>query len=110
MNPPAASREEKLRALRARFVADLPGLLDDLDRACRGAAAGGAASVQEAYRHAHTLAGTAGTFGLMAVAAESRALEAACRAALDAGAAPDGEDLRRRVDLVRAAVASEAAP
>jgi len=103
----SSSKEEKLRALRDRFAADLPALLEDLDRACRAAESGAASDVHVAHRHAHTLAGTAGTFGLAALSAEARALEAVLRAAQDAGLRPDTADARRRLDRLRQAARLE---
>lgn len=110
MSPLPASKQEKLRALRAKFAADLPGLVDALENACRAADGGEPAAVQEAYRHAHTLAGSAGTFGFVRVMDEARALETLFRAAREAGGYPESEEAGRILGRVRSAVNKETAP
>lgn len=104
------SKEAKLRAIRERFAADLPALLEQLDRACRAAETGAPADVQVAHRHAHTLAGTAATFGLAAVSAGARALEAVLRSAREAGTAPDPLESRRTLVVLREAARRETSP
>jgi HPt (histidine-containing phosphotransfer) domain-containing protein len=65
----ADSRAEKLRRIRERFLGELGSMVAALAEACRAGAA------SDARLRAHTLAGTAGTFGLAGVSAEARALE-----------------------------------
>jgi HPt (histidine-containing phosphotransfer) domain-containing protein len=63
------TRAEKLRQLRDDFVRQVPGMLEALAASCD------AGNYPEAHRRAHTLAGTAGTFGLDEVSVEARAVE-----------------------------------
>ena len=96
MTPISPSRAEKLRKLREDFVLQLGGLFDSLSDACRNG------PPDLALRRAHTLAGTAGTFGLGDVSAEARALELLLQ---DSPASPRAPELLGRlqaaVDLAR---------
>lgn len=98
MNPLASTRAEKLRQLRDNFVRQIPGMLDTLTAACRSEA------WTEAHRHAHTLAGTAGTFGLEEVGVEARSLELLLQDVPATGGAPDPLVLGERIARLQAAV------
>lgn len=71
------SKQEKLAALRRSFVGRLPGMVSDVRNACTALLGGtpDPESMTLAVRGAHTLAGTAGTYGLAEVSAVARSLE-----------------------------------
>lgn len=74
---PAPSFQERFAALSRDWRAQLPARLDTLQallQECRQAPHDGHA-VQELYRQAHMLAGSAGTFGLHALGDCARALD-----------------------------------
>ena len=71
------TRQEKLDALRRSLTARLPGIVADLESACREhlALPSDAEKKERAVRGAHTLAGTAGTFGHLELGRMARVLE-----------------------------------
>ena len=74
---PAPSFQERLAALSHEWRAQLPARLDTLQlllQACRQAP-GDDHGLQELYRQAHMLAGSAGTFGLHALGEHARAMD-----------------------------------
>jgi periplasmic divalent cation tolerance protein len=74
---PAATFQERFAALARDWRAHLPGRLEGLPpmlQACRDAP-GDDPGLQELYRQAHMLAGSAGTFGLHALGDSARALD-----------------------------------
>lgn len=85
----SAVQREKLEALRRRFADRLPGMVLELEEACRAPE-----KLEEAIRRAHTLAGTAGTFGLTELGRLARALEILLR---EGGAASATDDLLREL-------------
>lgn len=94
MTPLSPSRAEKLKKLRDHFLGQLPGILEELEAACREGA------LPEAHRRAHTLAGTAGTFGFDDVGRAARALELLLQDASAADAPGVPEALSRVKDAV----------
>src|SRR4051794_10725703 len=98
-----AVANEKIRALKHRFVQGLPARISAIHDALMCSGDGRAASDLE--RSFHSLAGTAATYGLDSVAALAAEGEEIC-----AGAAFDAEALHfleSIVDELRAAVPSE---
>jgi chemotaxis protein histidine kinase CheA len=77
MSALCGSKQEKLDALRRSLTARLPGIVTDLESACREhlALPSDAEKAERAVRGAHTLAGTAGTFGHLELGKAARALE-----------------------------------
>jgi HPt (histidine-containing phosphotransfer) domain-containing protein len=77
MSTLSAAKQEKLDALRRSLAARLPGIVADLETACRGFLAfpSDAEKHERAVRGSHTLAGTAGTFGYHEMGRAARALE-----------------------------------
>lgn len=74
---PAPSFQERFAALARDWRAQLPARLDTLQallQACRQAPHDGP-GLEEFYRQAHMLAGSAGTFGLHALGEQARALD-----------------------------------
>lgn len=74
---PAPSFQERFAALSRDWRAQLPARLDTLQallQACRQAPHDDP-GLQELYRQAHMLAGSAGTFGLHALGEHARALD-----------------------------------
>lgn len=74
---PAPSFQERLAALSRDWRAQLPARLDTLQlllQACRQDP-DDAHGLQELYRQAHMLAGSAGTFGLHALGEQARAMD-----------------------------------
>ena len=103
----APSFEERFAALARDWRGHLPGRLADLrDRAaaCRQAPQdiGG---LEEFYRQAHMLAGSAGTFGLAAVGERARELEDVLQSlmAMPSRADADFEGVQRGLDALLAA-------
>ena len=84
------TKQDKLDALRRSLAARLPGIVADLESACREhlAQPSDAEKKERAVRAAHTLAGTAGTFGYLDLGRTARALELLLR---DAAPAADVE-------------------
>lgn len=79
-NAPDAALQAKLDALRQAFIGKLPGMLAPLDEAVhayRDAAEAEARTdaLAAINRHAHKIAGTAGTYGLSAIATPLREME-----------------------------------
>lgn len=83
MNAFDDAKREKLEALRRRLLERLPGMLADIDTACRDtlAAPGDAARRERAVLASHSMAGTAGTYGFPEIGEVSRDLEKALRGA-----------------------------
>jgi diguanylate cyclase (GGDEF)-like protein len=101
-----ASVEEKIRVLRDRFVQGLAGRVVTIDAELGEMAANGSAVALE--RHFHTLAGTAGTYGLDRIAELAAHGEEICSDPIvDAGAM---RSLHAIVADLRAAIAAEATP
>src|SRR5258708_23721262 len=98
----------KLLVLKERFLAGLPQRFNDLEAAmkrCTPEAEPGA--VEEVERRFHTIAGTAGTYGLSEVAALAAEGEETC--AMSAGSQDDAstlEYLRSLVDSMKEVVPS----
>lgn len=84
----SAAHQEKLDALRRRLAERLPGIVAEIETACREwmAAPADAARHEKAVRTSHTLAGTAGTYGYLELGQAARALELLLR-----GGAPLGD-------------------
>jgi len=101
---PAAPLEEKLAALRAAYRRALPEQLDALARlleACTGAGAAGA--VEDAWRLAHRLKGTSGSYGFALLAAQLETIEETLeRAQCMRSPATDDERARAVASLGRA--------
>jgi diguanylate cyclase (GGDEF)-like protein len=101
-----ASVEEKIRALRDRFVHGLSGRIDEIAGELAQMAGNGSAVALE--RKFHTLAGTAGTYGLQAIAElAAQGEEICCDQIVDNSAT---EALHALVTDLRAAIAAEGAP
>jgi diguanylate cyclase (GGDEF)-like protein len=101
-----ASIEEKVRLLRDRFVQGLAARIATIDAELGELAGGGNAMALE--RHLHTLAGTAGTYGLDRIAEVAAQGEEICS---DSVAGPVAmQSLHAVVADLRAAVAAEAMP
>ncbi len=101
-----ASVEEKIRALRDRFVHGLADRIVDIDAELTQMAGSGSAAVLE--RQFHTLAGTAGTYGLERIAElAAQGEEICCDQIVDKSAT---QTLHKIVADLRAAIAAEAAP
>jgi len=100
------TRSEKLQALRLNFISQLPGMMEQLvvDATGGGEASPDPQALARAQRQAHTLAGTAGTFGLMEIYRDARELEELFVSSLQAGRAPESGLLRLRVEALQAAV------
>lgn len=97
-----------LSELRQRFARKLPDTLQAITALFESLSAGSwaPAPVIDLHRMAHSLAGTAGTFGLPEVSHAARRLETSLQALLDAGTAPtDGSwsELTSRVHGLRSA-------
>ncbi len=73
MPEPASGKGLTLHALQARFSAQLPQRLADIDHHWQMCRAGG--DSEELYRLVHSLAGAAGTFGFHRLGEQARALE-----------------------------------
>ena len=73
-----ATREERLRALRARYAGELPGKIAAIIECWEALATATdpEAAQSELHRRVHTLTGSAGTFGYPALSDAARALEA----------------------------------
>lgn len=71
------TKQEKLDALRRALAERLPRIVAELESACREhlALPSDAEKKERAVRGAHTLAGTAGTFGYLELGRSARALE-----------------------------------
>jgi diguanylate cyclase (GGDEF)-like protein len=101
-----ASVEEKIRALRDRFVDGLAARIAAIDTELAQMAGNGSAAALE--RQFHTLAGTAGTYGLDRIAELAAQGEEICTdQKVDAGAM---RSLHAIVAELRAAVAAEVPP
>ena len=101
-----ASVEEKIRALRDRFIHGLAGRIAAIDAELVQMAGNGSAAALE--RQFHTLAGTAGTYGLDRIAGlAAQGEEICCDQIVDRGAM---EALHAIAADLRAAVAAEVAP
>jgi HPt (histidine-containing phosphotransfer) domain-containing protein len=82
--------EAAIAALRIDYLVGLPPKLDELAREVRGARAESArASLEQAYRCAHRLYGSAGAYGLAALAEPLGKIETALYDVLEAGACAD---------------------
>ncbi len=101
-----ASVEEKIRALRDRFVHGLAGRIAEIDAELAHMAGNGSAAALE--RQFHTLAGTAGTYGLDHIAELAAQGEEICCDQIVDGSAMQA--LHAIAAGLRAAVAAEAAP
>lgn len=73
----SATHQEKLEALRRRLAERLPGIVSDIEASCRELLALPADPDrrERAVRGSHTLAGTAGTYGYLALGQAAKALE-----------------------------------
>jgi diguanylate cyclase (GGDEF)-like protein len=101
-----ASVEEKIRALRDRFVMGLAGRVAAIDEELAHVAVDGGTAALE--RHFHTLAGTAGTYALETVAElAARGEEICCDQMVDDRAT---RELRSIVDGLHRAIAAELPP
>lgn len=67
--------QARLQALRDDFAAQLPGRIDDIERAWLSRDTASAAELHELYRKVHSLAGAAGTFGMADLSTEARRIE-----------------------------------
>lgn len=108
---PPAGFEARLRALQLDWQAHLPGKLQEAQEAlarCRAAPADHAALV-DLHRLMHTLAGSAGTFGLAALGDRARAIEQELvrLQALPAGTAADFDAAARGLAALAAALPPE---
>ncbi|WP_427913082.1 Hpt domain-containing protein [Ramlibacter sp. MMS24-I3-19] len=104
---PAPSFQERLAALSHEWRAQLPTRLDTLQvlfRSCRQSP-GDDQDLQELYRQAHMLAGSAGTFGLHALGEHARALDMELQQVMARGgrAAADFDPAGRLLDALLAA-------
>ena len=101
---PAASLEDKVAALRVAYRRALPGQLDALASLLDACAATGAAGApEEAWRLAHRLKGTSGSFGFALLAEELETIEEALeRARRMRARATDEERARAGAALGRA--------
>ncbi|MGZ5179966.1 MAG: Hpt domain-containing protein [Ramlibacter sp.] len=107
--PPAApvaapSFQERFAALGREWRAQVPGRLADVQArsaACR-LAPGDAAALEELHRMVHTLAGSAGTFGLDELSVRARAMEHEVERlmALPARGAADFDGTERALDAL----------
>lgn len=70
----------ELASLYAAFIRRLAVRLGDIDQALDRLVSGETGALEEAYRHAHSLAGTAGSFGRHDVGDAARGLAKAIRA------------------------------
>jgi chemotaxis protein histidine kinase CheA len=73
----SATHQEKLEALRRRLAERLPGIVADIESACREflALPADPERRERAVRGSHTLAGTAGTYGYLTLGQAAKALE-----------------------------------
>ena len=83
---------DRLRELRARFVASLRERLDRLDALVSNAQSGSAEALAEALVAAHRLSGTAGSYGHVEVGEAAAVLEDALRRVADGTADPAAWD------------------
>lgn len=99
-----AAKLRKLEQLRAAYHAELPQRLDAIESCWAGVRSGhaAAAQVEELQRLVHSLAGSAGTFGMAALGQAARALEQAFSGRGSAANKPDAQ----QCTLVDAGVAS----
>lgn len=88
MTDPSAGLESRLAQLRMRYLEALPGRLAQLREAVEGLASASAGPAErfEAYRQAHNIAGSAGTYGFPALSAPARAVESHLKRWVDTGA------------------------
>lgn len=86
MSEPADALQVQLAKLRCRYALALPGKVAALEAAvaAQGAGAWQEESCATAYRQAHTLAGSSGTYGFPEIGAGARALEELLKQILDA--------------------------
>lgn len=110
--PPASDDEPALRALRAVYRQKLPGRLAELAAALRPAQAPGESdkALQDAYRIAHTLKGTVGSYGFDEVAAVLASIEETLRQRLAGStsrAEADWVGMAEALDRVRDALEGE---
>jgi HPt (histidine-containing phosphotransfer) domain-containing protein len=93
-----------LAEMQAEYRLALPMKLAEIEDLWRGAVAGKATAVkfEELSRLAHPIAGSAGTFGLMAVSAAARALEVALAPLCGHEAATTPGDVDRIGSLIEA--------
>jgi HPt (histidine-containing phosphotransfer) domain-containing protein len=111
---PAPSFQERYAALARDWRNQLPARLEELQArtaACRRAP-GESQSLDELYRQVHTLAGSAGTFGLAAVGDRAREMEhEVLRVMALAPRTPaDFDGVQRELDALRAAAPQEGTP
>ena len=98
----AAALEQALAPLRTAFRGKLAGRLAELEAAAAAARAGEGEALGELHQRAHSLKGTAGSYGFDAVSAAAGRIEELT------GNAPDGReprDLEAALGLLRRAVA-----
>ncbi len=97
----AAAHLEDLRALRARYLRELPSKAQAVSEAAAAARQGwDHASLDALYHLAHRLAGSAAIYGFTDVSAAASALEGFVAAAL----AGEGTDVARRDETLRSHV------
>lgn len=100
---------EKLNALADAFGAALPGKLDELEALARAMSGGGLLeeireTMDEICRLAHTISGTAGTFGYHAVTEAARAIERSLRPVIEAGdplTAEQAAGIRSKIEALK---------
>jgi HPt (histidine-containing phosphotransfer) domain-containing protein len=106
---PSATLNGRLLDLKQRFVQTMPDRIAAIATTLAGCADGGSEMTDRLERQFHTLAGTAGTYDLNAVAAAAFEGEEACA---ELGQSPLGGDsvtyLAFLVDQLRAALAADA--
>jgi len=90
------SVDAKLLRLRERFIGTLPKRVDDLENAI------GECNAEETSRRFHSLAGTAGTYGLTAIAALAREGEDTCSESESLDDAETLTYLRSLIEMMRA--------
>jgi chemotaxis protein histidine kinase CheA len=100
------TQKERLLALRLNFIHDLPEMMEQLTTDCAGMIDGhpDPDAMARVQRRAHTLAGSAGTFGLAEFSKYARELEDSFVSAQEAGRVPEPASLRLGVAALEAAL------
>lgn len=98
--------ERALARLRSAYRAQLPARLDELAaELSRARESGRREAAQEARRHAHTLKGTSGSYGMTALSQALQALEARLDTLLAGEPAPPSAWLEIEAAMARARAA-----
>jgi chemotaxis protein histidine kinase CheA len=95
--------QAQLAELRRVYARQLPDKVKGLEAACEAllGAAWDEAACAAAYRSAHSMAGSGGTYGFPELGETARALEGVFKASLEARTAPDEAARARARELVR---------